>query len=229
MTKKYLNIAILPARIGSKRIKKKNIKFFNGKPILAWTFQILVKSKLFDKIIISSESDIVLKVAKKVGFREAIKRPKRLADNFTETKEVIKHAIKELEKKYDLNNICCVYPCNPFIKIKDLKKEFSILKKKNNAFIFPISRYTHPIERALFYKDSKLNYINKKYQNTRTQDLKPKFYDVGQFYLAKKEIWTNLKKRKNVGVEISPYGCMDIDTMDDWNYAEILHKKMRFK
>ena len=152
-----------------------------------------------------------------------------MADNFTETKEVIKHAIKELEKKYDLNNICCVYPCNPFIKIKDLKKAFSILKKKNNAFIFPISRYTHPIERALFYKDSKLNYINKKYQNTRTQDLKPKFYDVGQFYLAKKEIWTNLKKRKNVGVEISPYGCMDIDTMDDWNYAEILHKKMRFK
>ena len=139
MTKKSLNIAILPARIGSKRIKKKNIKFFNGKPILAWTFQILVKSKIFDKIIISSESDVVLKIAKKIGFREAIKRPKRLADNITVTKEVIKHAIKELEKKYDLDNICCVYPCNPFIKIKDLKKSLFNFKKTTLLFFLSLN------------------------------------------------------------------------------------------
>ena len=229
MTRKYINIAILPARIGSKRIKKKNIKFFNGKPILAWTFQILDKSKLFDKIVISTENNTVLKVAKKIGFKEFIKRPKRLADNITVTQKVIKHAIKELEKKYEFDNVCCVYPCNPFIKISDLKKAFSILKKKNNAFIFPISRYTHPIERALIYKNNKLNYINKKHQNTRTQDLKSKFYDVGQFYLAKKKIWKNSKKRQNAGVEISPHRSIDIDTIEDWNYAETLHKKFGFK
>ena len=114
MTRKYINIAILPARIGSKRIKKKNIKFFNFKPILAWTFQILDKSNLFDKIVISTESNAVLKVAKKIGFKEFIKRPKRLADNTTVTQKVIKHAIKELEKKYEFDNVCCVYPCNPY-------------------------------------------------------------------------------------------------------------------
>lgn len=224
MARKTINIAILPARIGSKRIKRKNIKIFNGKPILAWTFQILVKSKIFDKIIISSESNDVLKLAKKIGFHETIKRPRRLADNFTGTQEVIKHAIQEIEKNFIFDNVFCVYPCNPFIQIKDLNESLKILTKHKNKLIFPVTNFSHPVERAYVFKNkSEIKYINNFFSKFRTQDLKTKYYDTGQFYLASKKTWLKSKTKK-IGLKIPNWRVVDIDNTADWDRSEILFK-----
>lgn len=224
MAKKLINIAILPARIGSKRIKRKNIKFFYGKPMLTWTFKILTESKLFDKIIVSSESDIVLKLAKKIGCHGIIKRPRKLADNITGTQEVIKHAIKELEKDYFFDNVCCVYPCNPFIQIKDLKRSFNILKKNKDKLILPVTNYSHPIERAYIFKNkNEIKFINNFFSKVRTQDLKVKFHDTGQFYFASKKSWFNSKINK-IGLKIPNWRVVDIDNIKDWGRAEVLFR-----
>ena len=146
------SVAIFPARGGSERIKNKNIRKFNTKPILEWTYEIIKKSNLFDLIVLSSDSKKIINIGKKIGFDEIITRPKKLADNFTETKDVIIHSIKYLSKFYNFKNVFCVYPCSPFIYKKDLLKAFQILKSKKNSFIFPIVKYSHPIERAHIYR-----------------------------------------------------------------------------
>ena len=226
--KKIINFAIIPARIGSERIKKKNIKIFNGKPMLEWAFQIVSKSKLFDKIIISSESTEVLKIAKKIGFNLLIKRPKNLANNFIGTSDVIKHAIKELERNYYFDNVCCVYPCNPFIQISDIKKTFKILKKNKGKLIFPVTNYSHPIERAYSFKNKNdLRFLKTSFMQSRTQDLKTKYYDTGQFYFASKKSWLKTNLNNKIGLKIPNWRVIDIDNKVDWKRAEILFKLLK--
>jgi|TARA_B100000315_G_C14528985_1_gene565227 pseudaminic acid cytidylyltransferase len=219
------NIAIIPARIGSKRIKKKNIKLFNSRPIIEWTFKILKSSKLFNKIILTSDNTGILNLGKKLGFDILIKRPKYLADNFTGTEEVIKHSIDIIEQKQKINNVCCVYPCNPFIQIKDLKTAINKLKKKKNFYIFPVTNYSHPIERAYFLKNkNEIKYLNSSFADTRTQDLIEKFYDTGQFYFASRNTWLNLKNAKKFGIKIPNWRVIDIDNQSDWEKAELMYK-----
>ena len=225
MTKKFINFAIIPARIGSKRIKKKNIKIFNGKPMLYWPYQKALKSNLFDKIIISSDSSDVLRIAKKIGFDLMIKRPKGLANDFSGTQEVIRHAIAELEPKHYFDNVCCIYPCNPFIQIKDLKESLKILKKDEKKFIFPVTNYTHPIERAYILKNqNELKFSNNFFSKSRTQDLKTKYYDTGQFYFASKKTWLKSRVTKKLAIKIPNWRVIDIDNEIDWNRAEIMYR-----
>ena len=161
MRRKLTNIAIIPARMGSKRIKEKNIKNFHSKPIIEWTFRIIKKSNIFQKIVLSSESNRILNLGRRLGFDILIKRPKNLADDHTGTIEVIQHAIRELEKEFLIKNICCVYPCNPFIQIKDLKKSIYLLNKNKNSFVVPITNFSHPIERAYsLNRNGMINFIN---------------------------------------------------------------------
>ena len=225
MIQRSINFAIVPARIGSKRIKRKNIKLFNGKPMFAWAYQIALKSKLFDKIIISSESNEVLKIAKKIGFDILIKRPNKLANDYVGTEKVIKHSIKELEKKYSFDNVCCIYPCNPFIQIKDLNESYKRLMSDRQKYIFPITNYSHPIERAYTFKNkTEIKFRNSFFKKKRTQDLQTKFYDTGQFYFASKKTWNKLQKTKKVGLKIPNWRVIDIDNKSDWKRAEIMYK-----
>jgi pseudaminic acid cytidylyltransferase len=230
MTQKFENIAIIPARIGSKRIKRKNIKMFYGKPMLQWTYEIINKSKIFNKIVLTSDSNLILNIGKKIGFDILIKRPKKLSNDYVGTAPVIKHAINFLIKQSIVSNkVCCVYPCNPFILKKDLKKATNLVKKSINNFIFPITNYSHPIERSLYFNRSnnKLTYVNKKFINIRTQDFKKKFYDAGQFYFASSKTWLNMKKSINVGIPVPNWRVADVDTPEDWKRAEILFKTLK--
>jgi len=230
MIQRLENVAIIPARIGSKRIKKKNIKMFYGKPMLQWTYEIVKKSKIFDKIVLTSDSDQILNIGKKIGFDILIKRPKKLSNDYVGTVPVIKHAINSLIKQSIVSNkVCCVYPCNPFILKKDLKKATYLVKKSINNFIFPITNYSHPIERSLYFNRSnnKLTYVNKKFINIRTQDFKKKFYDAGQFYFASSKTWLNMKKSIYVGIPVPNWRVADIDTPEDWKRAEILFKTLK--
>lgn len=230
MIQKLENIAIIPARIGSKRIKKKNIKIFYGKPMLKWTYEIIKNSKIFSKIILTSDSNEILNLGKKIGFDILIKRPKRLSNDYVGTVPVIKHTINYLIKQsIPTNNVCCIYPCNPFILDKDLKKAINLANKNINNFIFPITNYSHPVEKSLYFNfsNNRLTYVNKKFINIRTQDLKKKFYDAGQFYFASSKTWLDMKKSVYVGIPIPNWRVADIDTPEDWKRAEILFKTLK--
>jgi pseudaminic acid cytidylyltransferase len=219
-----MTICIIPARSGSKRIKNKNIKKFISEPMISITLKKLKKSKIFKKIVVTSDSDRILKIAKTYGADILIKRSKNLSDDNTSTVPVIVDAIKKLENQILFNRVCCVYPCNPFLNIQDLKKAINLLNKYNKYFIYPISKYSHPIQRALFInKKKELNFVKKKFSKSRTQDLKEFFYDAGQFYLAKKGTWIN-KYKKFRGIIIPSWRCHDIDTNEDWLRAQIIYK-----
>jgi pseudaminic acid cytidylyltransferase len=226
-----MNVAIIPARGGSKRIKNKNLKNFLGEPIIGLTIKKILKTKLFKLIVVTSDSDKILNIAKFYGANIIIKRSKKLSDDYTPTKRVIINTIKIIEKNYKLNNIFCIYPCNPFLFKQDLNKSLELIKKFKNCIIFPITQFSHPIERSLILDENKyLTFKFKSKINNRTQDFNKSFYDSGQFYLAKKHVWLK-KKYKCKGIVIPHYRTCDIDTINDWKKAEIMYPfiKKKFK
>jgi pseudaminic acid cytidylyltransferase len=226
-----MKIAIIPARFGSKRIKKKNIKNFYSKPMIYWAIKRIKESKLFDFICVSSDSNKILNIAKNYGVEILIKRPTNLSDDMTPTKSVIIHAIEYLEKmKIKFETICCVYPCNPFMLAEDLRRAFKIYKKNSSKFIFPVVEYSHPIQRALrINRKSETKPITLANQKKRTQDLERSYFDSGQFYYGSKSIWRSDKNLHNNGVPliIPSWRVVDIDNLQDWKRAELLFKILK--
>jgi pseudaminic acid cytidylyltransferase len=227
-----MKIAVIPARFGSKRIKKKNIKTFYSKPMIYWAIKKIKESKLFDFICVSSDSNKVLNIAKKYGVEILIKRPVNLADDITPTKPVIIHAIEHLKKmKIKFETICCVYPCNPFMLSKDLKKAFSIYKKNNSKFVFPVVEYSHPIQRALRIDNkSRVKSVGFMNSKKRTQDLEKTYFDSGQFYFGSKSIWQSNKGLHSNGMPliIPSWRVVDIDNLNDWKRAELLFQIFKY-
>ena len=220
-------VAIIPARGGSKRIKNKNIKKFYSKPILYWTLKALKKSKLFSKIVLTTDNYQIKILAKKLGIDCIISRPDYLADDYTGTKPVIEHAIVNLREKFKIKYVCCVYPCNPLLETSDLKESFRILKNNDDNFVLPVAQFQRPIQRAFKLGiENKIIFFNKKNQLKRTQDLVKYYYDAGQFYwgsvnswLSKKEILSNA-----IGLILPESRSVDIDNVDDWNLAKLKFK-----
>lgn len=224
--KKIKNIAIIPARIGSQRIKEKNIKLFFNKPIIYWTIKILKNSGLFQKIYVSTDSNKIIKILKKIGFNNFILRNKSLSNNFIGTTPVIIDAIKKISLNFNFDNVCCVYPCSPFLKRSFFIEAFDKLKKNKKSLIFPVIKYSHPIQRAFIFKKKSLlqNISLKKIINKRTQDFKDSFYDSGTFYLADKKTWLKKSNLKKIGIKINWWDAVDIDNSDDWKKAELIFK-----
>lgn len=225
------NLAIIPARGGSKRLKNKNIKVFYGKPILQRTFELIKKSNLFEKIILTTDSPKIKFLGKKFGFDFVINRSNKLSKNNVKTVDVIKDAIKKYEK-FEFENICCIYPCNPLLKVEDIKKCLKLSEKNKKKFIFPVTEYSHPPERAFFLKGrkKKIEFINKKNANKITQSFKKNYHDAGQFYCAKKLTWlkSNTIHNNSIGFEIPKYRTIDIDDHQDWLKAKVLFKGLKF-
>ena len=223
-----MKIAIIPARFGSKRIKQKNIKSFYSKPMIVWTLEKLIKSNFFDKIIVTSDSKKILNIAKKNGADILINRPKKLSGDIVGTQPVISHALKQLKKNQNNKSyVCCIYPCNPFLNLNDVKSGFSKLKKNLSKFIFPVVEYPHPIQRALKLNSNYfVNSVFKNNSNTRTQDLNKTYYDAGQFYWGTLSLWNKEKDIHQSGMcfPIPPWRVVDIDNLSDWKRAEILFK-----
>ena len=225
-----MKIAVIPARFGSKRIKKKNIKLFYSKPMIIWTIEKLKKSKLFDKIIVSSDSSKILNLAKKEGCSLTIKRPKNLSGDIIGIQPVIKHAIKEIRiNNYNPDYICLIYPCNPFLNINDLKNSFKKFKNNKKRFLFSVAQYSHPVERAIklsrnFFSSSFL----KKNCNKRTQDFKRSYYDAGQFCWGTTKLWEGKQNIHNLGTGfiVPSWRVIDIDTTEDWKRAELLFQTL---
>ena len=225
-----MNIALIPARGGSKRIPKKNIKDFLGKPVISWVIRELIDSKVFDKIIVSTDDDDIAKISKKYGADRVIKRPVDLSDDLTTTVPVIAHSISVLNSEgYYPDYVCCAYPCAPLIYSADIIKSLKILKSKNINYIYPVTEYTHPIQRALkFKKNIELEFFFSEYELTRTQDLEKAYHDAGQFYWGKASSWVGQKRMhsNSIGMIIPNWRVVDIDTVDDWIKAEMIYKQL---
>jgi len=228
---KKKTIAIIPARGGSKRIKGKNLKNFNGAPIISKTIKILKKSRLFDKIIVSTDSKKIKKIALESGALVPFIRPRFLSDDFTSSGEVIKHCIKFMEKKYNFKYICCVYPCNPFLKIKDLHNGYKKITSGKNDFIFSATEYQFPFFRSfIFSKKNGCKMVFKRYYKERSQDLNKIYSDAGQFYWGTKKIWLskqNIYSKKSNFILIPKWRYHDIDTPEDWVRAEKFSKLLK--
>jgi pseudaminic acid cytidylyltransferase len=232
MENENISIAIIPARGGSKRIRKKNIKKFYSKPILYWTIKALKRSSLFSKIVLTTDDNQIAKVANRLGVDYIIRRPAHLADDYTPTKPVIKHAIRVLKKKFKIKYVCCVYPCNPFLDFSDLKKSFRILKKNEKKFVFPITEYAHPIQRAFQLNNKgEIMPYNKKHQSSRTQDLAKSYHDVGQFYWGSMKYWLSRNEihSNGIGFPIPNWRVVDIDNLNDFQRAELYYAALKVK
>ena len=233
MREKNKKSAIIPARGGSKRIRKKNIKNFCGRPMIGWVIEKLIDTKIFSNVIVSTDDPEIAEISKHFGAEVPFFRKKELSDDFTITVPVISNAILECEKiGYHFEYVCCVYPCSPFLTSNDLYESFHILIKGNYEFIYPITQYTHPIQRSLkFNKNNILTFYYPENELVRTQDLEVFYHDTGQFYWGKRLSWVNQKKMHTdgTGYIIPSWRVIDIDNEDDWKRAELMFSTFKQK
>lgn len=222
-----MNIAVIPARGGSKRIPRKNIKMFYGKPIIAWSIETAQKSLCFDKIIVSTDDEEIATIAQKYGAEIPFFRPSSLSDDFTPTIPVIKHAIEWFINDGKLiDYACCIYATAPFVAIEDIKKGYQTIRNNDANYVFPVAKYPFPIQRALRINDS--GYTEMYYPdhfNTRSQDLEESYHDAGQFYWGKSSAWVGEKpifSSSAIPLLLPNSRVQDIDTQDDWNKAEVM-------
>ena len=222
-----MNIAIIPARGGSKRIPRKNIKLFAGKPIIAYAISAARESGLFEHIVVSTDDDEIASVSKEWGAIVPFMRPTELADDHTPTVPVVADAIEKCEDLgWYSSFVCCIYPCVPFLRSEDLRSALAMLKNSTADYCFPIAEFPAAVQRALRRNASGVvEPIYPEYQLTRTQDLEPAHFDAGQFYWGGREAW-----RRNPGLHtnalalsIPAQRVVDIDTNDDWGRAEFLY------
>lgn len=224
-----MNVCVIPARGGSKRIKKKNIKIFCGKPIIAWSIEQAIKSKCFNKIIVSTDDNKIATLAKKYGAEVPFIRPKSLSDDYTPTAPVVSHAINWLIRNHSKPPyVCCIYPTAPFIKLGDLRNGLKILKKTKLNYVFPVTNFAYQIQRSFKIDiNNKIKMFFPKYYKYRSQDLDKVFHDAGQFYWGKTEAWLNNEKifsKNSFPMQIPRYRVLDIDTIEDWKIAEKMFK-----
>ena len=217
------NIAIITARGGSKRIPKKNIKEFMGKPMIAYAIQIALNSKIFDEVMVSTDSEEIAETAKKYGAKIPFMRSETTSNDFATTADVLNEVIEEYKlqgKTFD--EFCCIYPCVPFLSGEILKNAYETFKKTNADKLMPVVKFSFPIQRAVkLNKDGYLEYREPENAQKRSQDLEPMYHDVGMFYFYK----TNkMNSDKIIMYEMDETMIQDIDTIDDWEMAELKYK-----
>jgi pseudaminic acid cytidylyltransferase len=220
-----MNIAIIPARGGSKRIPRKNIKEFCGKPMIAYAIMAAKESGLFDHIVVSTDDEEIAQIAKEWGAETPFVRPDELANDYTATVPVIAHAIEACQKiGWVFDDVCCIYPNVPFIQTSDLRGALECMRNGDADYCFPVTEYPSAVQRALKrLSDGKIQPFYPEFEKIRTQDLEPAYYDAGQFYWGKSQAWlTNPKVHSDgLGYTIPNWRVVDIDTPEDWERAEI--------
>ncbi len=227
-----MNICVIPARGGSKRIPHKNIKEFNGKPIIAYSIEAAIQSNCFDKVIVSTDDDKIAEVAKKYGAEIPFIRPIELSDNYTATLPVIKHAIQCLEDNGNLiENVCCLYATAPFIQPKIIYKAFQQLQQSKAGYCFGVTSFSFPIQRAIkITHTGRVKMFHPENFLSRSQDLEESYHDAGQFCWGKSQ---SFKDEVSTFSEASSpyilprYLVQDIDTIEDWIMAESMYKSLQ--
>ncbi len=224
------NLAIIPARGGSKRIPRKNIKPFLGKPIIAYSIEAAMHSNLFDEVMVSTDDEEIAEIAKKYGAKVPFLRSKDNANDFAVLADVVEEVrLKYSNENKNFKNICCILPTAPFVTSSKIKAAYDKLIEGNFESVFPVLEFSFPIQRSLKIKENKVSMVWSEYLNSRSQDLEPRYHDSGQFYWLKSAFFKKEKKlfTDNSGaIVISELHAQDIDTETDWKLAEIKYKLM---
>ncbi len=221
-------LAIITARGGSKRIPRKNIKEFNGKPIMAYSIEAAAGSGVFDKVMVSTEDEEIAEIAKLYGAEVPFYRSEQTAGDFATTTDVLNEVIAEYEKrgeKFDI--IACIYPTAPFITPARLREAVDQLKQSEADSLIPVVRFSFPPQRAMEIRDGLLVFRQPEYMNSRSQDLTPHYHDVGQFYVFRTEAFKvnqRIMAGKILPMELPETEVQDIDNPVDWQLAELKYK-----
>ena len=226
-----MKIAMIPARGGSKRIPRKNIRLFAGKPAIAHAIDAAKEANVFDLIIVSTDDAEIAKVATKYGAEVPFMRPDTISGDHATTLDVIKHTLEWAETAgHDVEALCCIYPVNPFLEAADLKQAYQTLTQEGAGYCFPVVEFPSAIQRALKLRhDGRLEMFNPDLSQTRTQDLEPAYHDVGQFYWGRPEVFKKMVpifSDQAVPLRIPSWRAVDIDTEEDWQRAELIYKAL---
>jgi pseudaminic acid cytidylyltransferase len=227
-----VKVAIIPARGGSKRIPRKNIKPFCGKPMIAWSIEAALQSGCFDRIIVSTDDAEIAAVARQHGAEVPFMRPPELSDDHTGTIPVIRHAVERCnQQSQHVELACCLYATAPFVRAEDLLRGLTTLQDSNCEYAFSVTSYAFPIQRAIRINASgRVEMFNPEHFNTRSQDLEEAFHDAGQFYWGRANAWLMGKPiftPDSQPVLLPRHRVQDIDTAEDWERAEWLFKAMQ--
>jgi len=222
-----MRLAIIPARGGSKRIPRKNIKSFCGKPMIAWSIEAALASDCFDRIIVSTEDAEIADLARAYGAEVPFVRPPELSDDHTGTIPVVTHAVGWMAREVGhVEFACCLYATAPFMQAQDLRKGFDLLERSGAQYAFTVTNFAAPIQRSFRITDhQRIEMFNPAQFNTRSQDLEEAYHDAGQFYWGRTQAWlaaTPLFSRASAPIVLPRYRVQDIDTQDDWIRAEMM-------
>ncbi len=221
-------VAVIPARSGSKRIPRKNIKKFHGKPLIAYSIEVALSSKLFDKVVVSTDDEEIASIAKAYGADVPFIRPKELSDDFTGTDEVVIHTLECLRDRGEVFDYACtIYATAPLLQKKYLVEGFEKLKNSTAIHAFSTTSMPFPIQRTFkIDKDGRCEMFMPEHYMTRSQDLEEAYQDAGQFY------WTKLNEesdeimfgKESIPIVLPRHLVQDIDTLEDWKRAEIMYR-----
>jgi N-acylneuraminate cytidylyltransferase len=227
-----MKLCVIPARGGSKRIPRKNIKPFCGKPMIAWSIEAARQSRCFDQILVSTDDREISEVARKYGAQVPFIRPTELSDDHSGTTAVIAHAINWFSSLGHIpEQVCCLYATAPFICADDIGKGLSILTETASDYAFTVTSYASSIQRAMRISEAgRVEMFNPEHFKTRSQDLEEAFHDAGQFYWGRAQAWLQNKVifgPTSVPIKLPRYRVQDIDTLEDWERAEWLFKALK--
>mgnify|MGYP002857491261 CR=1 FL=1 len=224
-------VAIITARGGSKRIPRKNIKEFCGKPILAYSIEAALKSKLFDEVMVSTDDAEIAEVAKRYGALVPFMRSAETANDYATTEDVLEEVLREYEKQGKIfSEVCCIYPTAPFVTAEKLVNAKKLLDNNPSAdSVMPVVQFSFPPQRGLVVRDNSLSYMYPENAAKRSQDLEPIYHDCGQFYYCRTESllkYHDVVGKQTLPLTVSELEVQDIDNLSDWNIAEIKYKAM---
>jgi N-acylneuraminate cytidylyltransferase len=227
-----MKLAVIPARGGSKRIPRKNIKVFCGKPMIAWSIEAALQSGCFDQVIVSTDDTEIAEVARQCGAQVPFVRPAALSDDHTGTIPVVGHAIEWFQAQGQTpSQVCCLYATAPFVSADDLRRGLAVLTETGSDYAFSVTSYAFPIQRAIrLTAENRVAMFNPEHFYTRSQDLEDAYHDAGQFYWGRAEAW--LQGRMIFSPAAAPvmlprHRVQDIDTPEDWTRAEWMFKALQ--
>lgn len=224
-----MKIAVIPARGGSKRIPRKNIRMFCGKPIIAYSISAAQQTGLFDQVVVSTDDEEIASVAREFGATTPFVRPKELADDFTGTNAVVKHAVAWFNaQSNDVTHACCLYATAPLLQARFITEGYEALSRSDAAFAFSVTSYAFPIQRALrVTPEGRVDAIYPEHRMTRSQDLEHAYHDAGQFYWGTARAFLEdlpVFAPHSIGVILPRHLVQDIDTLEDWDQAELMYR-----
>lgn len=223
-----MNVAIIPARGGSKRIPRKNIKLFHGKPMVAYSIEAALNSGCFDKVIVSTDDQEIADVARQYGALVPFIRPAEISDDHATTMDVIHHALTWYDNNGErIDKVCCLYATAPFVVSDDIKKGYKLLLDNEKVeFVFSAATYSFPIQRAIKLSEhGSVSMFSPENEQVRSQDLEPAYHDAGQFYWGTKAAFLQrlpIFSNHSRVVLLPRHRVQDIDTPEDWAFAEAL-------